>query len=162
MRNLRYFFCLLLESQKNRKRKPAVWQAYQTTRKSDNMSIPFKATPRVNPQDKDAKARFYASPSYYGTLDIDDICEEIAEKTALTPSEVHGVVNGLLSSIPKYMLLGYKIKLNGLGIFRYAFSGSGKENSEDVVHTDIKKGRIHFSPDVKLMAKIENPEFTRV
>ena len=126
------------------------------------MSIPFKATPRKNPQEKDAEPKFYASPVYHGTLDIDDICAEISEKTALTPSEVYGVINGLLSSVPKYMLLGYKVRLNGLGIFRYAFSGIGKATSEEVVHTDIKNGRIHYAPDVKLKSKMSSPEYTRV
>ena len=111
---------------------------------------------------KDAEPKFYASPVYHGTLDIDDICAEISEKTALTPSEVHGVINGLLSSVPKYMLLGYKVRLNGLGIFRYAFSGIGKATSEEVVHTDIKNERIHYAPDVKLKSKMSSPEYTRV
>lgn len=125
------------------------------------MSIPFKATPRKNPQDKDAEAKFYASPVYHGTLDIDDISAEISEKTALTSSEVHGVINAFLSSVPKYMLLGYKVRLNGLGIFRYSFSGEGKATSEEVVHSDIKNERIHFTPDVKLKAKLGSPEYTR-
>ena len=126
------------------------------------ISIPFKATPRKNPQEKDAEPKFYASPVYHGTLDIDDICAEISEKTALTPSEVHGVINDLLSSVPKYLLLGYKVRLNGLGIFRYAFSGIGKATSEEVVHTDIKEERIHYTPDVKLKSKMNSPEYTRV
>ncbi len=126
------------------------------------MGIPYKATARRNPQEPEEEMKYYASPAYYGTLDIDKMCDEISEKTALTPSEVHGVISAFITSVPKYMLLGYKVKLNGLGIFRYTFSGTGKKTREEVVYTDIKNEKIHFTPDLKLKARLDKAEYVRV
>lgn len=136
-------------------------QTVANARREKEMSIPYKVRPYKNPLDEKAKEKFYPAPLYHGELGFDAMCSEISEKTALTPSEVRGVIDALLTSVPKYMLLGYKVRLEGLGIFRFTFSGNGKETSDEVSSTDIRAEKIHFTPDVRLKAKMAKPEYVR-
>jgi len=131
-------------------------------RRKKEMSVPYKVKTYKNPLNAEAEAKFYPAPVYHGELGFEAVCSEISEKTALTPSEVRGVIDALLTSVPKYMLLGYKVRLDGLGIFRFTFSGNGKETSDEVCSTDIRAEKIHFTPDVRLKAKMAKPEYVRM
>ena len=54
---------------------------------------------------------------YYGTITTKQVATQIAQESALTPADVIGVIERLAYFCQTHMALGYKIKLDGLGIF---------------------------------------------
>ncbi len=54
---------------------------------------------------------------YYGTITTKQVANQIAQESALTQADVIGVIERLAYFCQTHMALGYKIKLDGLGIF---------------------------------------------
>ena len=61
------------------------------------MAVPFASRKHLNPRDLEAVARFYPAPAYIAEI---------------------GAIRSLLITVPKYMLLGYKVRLDSFGIFK--------------------------------------------
>lgn len=128
------------------------------------MAIGFVSRKRNNPQDLKAEGKYYPSPAYFSEIAIEELSTEISYGTTLTPTEVVGVIKSLMVTIPKYIMLGYKVRLDGLGIFKAGFvhSGKGHEKSKDVSASDITKGiKILYTPDVMIKERIKNPSFVK-
>ena len=60
---------------------------------------------------------YSAQAYYYGTITPKQVATQIAQESALTPADVIGVIERLAYFCQTHMALGYKIKLDGLGIF---------------------------------------------
>lgn len=126
------------------------------------MSIAYVSRKRLNPRDISAKGKFYPAPAYFGEVNLDMICEKISASTTLTPGDVKNVITSLLLTVPEYMLLGYKVRLDDFGIFKLSFSGKGKEKATQVTADDISGLKVLYTPDLKLKTKLSRPEFTKV
>ena len=126
------------------------------------MAVTYVSRIRKNPLIKNAAGKYYPAVSYISEINVSKLAQEISESTTLTPTEVIGVIQSFLTSIPRYMLLGYKVRLDSFGILKLGFTGTvGHEKEEDVSANDIGGLRILFHPDKMLMHRLENPEFVR-
>lgn len=130
------------------------------------MAVPFVSRKRKNPRDLDAEGRFYPAPAYISEVGINQLASEISESTALTPAEVIGVIRSLLSIVPRYMLLGYKVRLESFGIFKLglktAATCKGYEKATDVTANDINGVKVMFTPDVMIAGKLNKPEYIKL
>lgn len=127
------------------------------------MAIFFYPRKRINPQNVDAEATFYPAPAYAAEIDVKKLATEISDNTALTPTEVTGVLQSFITTIPKYLLLGYKVRLDGFGIFKTSFEKTtgGYANAKEVTANDIGGVKLTFTPELSLKAKFQNPEFVK-
>lgn len=75
--------------------------------------------------------------------------ELIAEKSSLTPGDVHNVVRNLLSVMRDQLLNSRSVRLDGLGTFTVmaSASGNGVDSAEEVNASQITKLRIKFTPE---------------
>lgn len=128
------------------------------------MAVPFKSRGRKNPRNRNAAERFYPAAAYIDEIDINNIAEDIAQSTALTQAEVIGVLRSFLQTVPHYMLMGYKVRLDSLGIFKIGLKtrAGGRENAEDVSANDIIGIRVLYTPDMMIKQKLANPRFIRI
>lgn len=128
------------------------------------MSVPFVSRMRLNPRDMGADGKYYPAPAYISEIDVDALAEEISSSTTLTATEVIGVIRSLLLTVPKYLLLGYKVRLDSFGIFKLGLKSTckGYEKPADVTANDIEGLKIMFTPDVKLKGKIASPDYVKL
>lgn len=130
------------------------------------MAIPFVSRKRLNPRDMKAEGKFYPAPAYIAEVDVNQLAEEISESTTITPTEVLGVISSLLRTLPKYLLLGYKVRLNSFGIFKIGLKVdprcSGYERATEVTANDIEGLKVMFTPDIMLKRKIEKPAYVKL
>lgn len=130
------------------------------------MAVPFVSRLRKNPRDLDAEGRFYPAPAYISEVGIDQLASEISESTTLTPTEVIGVIRSLLATVPKYMMLGYKVRLEKFGIFKIGLKTAavckGYEKAADVSANDIDSVKVLFTPDVMVSEKLKKPEYVKL
>lgn len=130
------------------------------------MAVPYVSRRRMNPRDMKAEDRFYPAPAYISVIDINQLAAEISEITALTPTEVVAVIRSLLQTVPKYMMLGYKVRLDTFGILklglRIAQGCGGHALASEVSASDIESLRVMFTPDVMLKEKLKHPEFVKL
>lgn len=128
------------------------------------MAITFVSRKRLNPRDTEAEPKYYPAPAYVAEIGIDALCEKISEKTTLTRADVKTVIASLLSTVPDYLMLGYKVRLDDFGIFKIGFkeTGPGQEKATDVTSEHIKGLKILYTPDVRVNAILAKPEFAKL
>ena len=121
---------------------------------------------RLNSRDLEADGKFYPAPAYIAEITVNQLAEEISASTTLTPTEVIGVIRSLLLTVPKYMLLGYKVRLDSFGLFKLglkkAESCKGYEKASEVTANDIDSVKVMFTPDTMLSSKLEKPEYVKL
>lgn len=96
----------------------------------------------MNPRDLEAEGKFYPAPAYIAEIGVNQLAEEISESTTLTPTEVIGVIRTLLLIVPKYMMLGYKVRLDSFGIFMLGLKNAdtckGHEKGVKLLQTTLQ------------------------
>jgi predicted histone-like DNA-binding protein len=121
----------------------------------------YKLTERKNPQNPQAQGKLYATPLNDGKVSQKEIAAEIVELSSLSRGDVNNVIDSVLTTIPKYLLMGKSVNLGGLGTFRLSFSSEGVE-SEEAFNTNLIKGvKVVFIPSTDLKAAIEKISFEK-
>lgn len=128
------------------------------------MSVPYVSRMRLNPRDLDAAGKYYPAAAYISEIDINKLAEDISSRTALTDTEIIGVIRSLLEAVPKYMMLGYKVRLDGFGIFKISLitDCKGHEKATEVTVDDIEGIKVMYTPDAQLRAKLKKPEYVKI
>lgn len=89
---------------------------------------------------------------YYGTITTKQVANQIAQESALTQADVIGVIERLAYFCQTHMALGYKIKLDGLGIFYNELLTMGSVNtSKEVTAKLVKSIRPAFNAEYTIL-----------
>lgn len=103
------------------------------------MAINYSIAQMKNPNDKGAPAKYYAKAQASGSVDINELAEEISYSTTLTDGDVLNVIRALVKQINKHISKGEIVKLENLGSFQ-AMAQKLKKNSAPPT-----SGRYRFS-----------------
>ena len=130
------------------------------------MAVPFVSRKRLNPCNLEAEGKFYPAAAYISEIGVNQLAEEISQSTTLTPTEVIGVIRSFLLIVPKYMMLGYKVRLDSFGIFKLGLKTSpackGHAKATEVTANDIGGVKVLYTPDSMLSTKLEKPEYVKL
>lgn len=97
---------------------------------------------------------YYAQAFYYGTITTKQVAAQIAQESALTPADVLGVIDRFASFCQTHAALGYRIKLDGMGVFYNELLTSGSVSKEEEVTAKlIKRIRPAFTPEYTIVNK---------
>ena len=121
----------------------------------------YKMVERKNPQDPQAAGKLYAAPVNEGTVSQKAISEDIVALSSLSRGDVSNVVDNLLETIPKYLLMGKSVNLGGLGTFRLSFSSTGVDTVADFNTKLIKGVKVLFTPSSELKSAITKISFEK-
>ena len=121
----------------------------------------YRTIQRRNPLAPTAPKKWYAVPVNAGKISQKDISEDIVGLSSLSRGDVSNVIDNLLETVPKYLLLGKSVNLSGLGTFRLSFSSAGADSAEDFKTNMISGARIIFRPSVELKNKIKQAKFEK-
>lgn len=83
------------------------------------------------------------------TVSLQELAEKIAEKSSLTPGDVHNVVRNLMTVMRSELLNSRSVRLDGLGTFtmKARTRGKGVENEKDVNPNQVVALRCHFTDE---------------
>ncbi|KAA6342492.1 hypothetical protein EZS27_009757 [termite gut metagenome] len=98
---------------------------------------------------KDGKKKWYPSLVKVGkVIDTQELGELIAEKSSLSPGDVHNVVRTMMTTIRHELLSSRSVQLDGLGTFTMIAHarGNGVETFEEVNAKQVNRLTVHFSP----------------
>lgn len=116
------------------------------------MALQYLSIQRMNPQTKEKK--YYASPRLTGKRGLKDLSKDLAEVSSLSAGDVQNVIVNLIDQLPKWLMQGNSVKLDGFGSFRLSFSSDGVETKDDVNANLIKDIRIIFDADDQIKERI--------
>lgn len=89
-------------------------------------------------------------------VDSQMLAESIAEKSSLTPGDVHNVIRNLLSVMRQQLLNSRTVRLDGLGTFtmKARTRGKGVAKEEEVNPNQVTALRCQFTPEYTRPAAI--------
>jgi len=125
------------------------------------MALQFNAVERPNPQTKEKK--WYASPKLTGKRSLKELSQDLSQVSSLSAGDVQNVIVNLIDQLPKWLMEGDSVKLDGFGTFRLSFSSTGEATKDDVTANSIKDIYILFEPDDSIKERVQktkvNPGF---
>jgi predicted histone-like DNA-binding protein len=121
----------------------------------------YKLVRRKNPQDPVSPGKLYAAPVNDGKVVQQDIFADIVNLSSLSRGDVANVINSLIDTVPKYLLMGKSVNLGELGTFRVSFTSEGVEDPKDFTVDKISGVRILFVPGTELKKKLGNVHFEK-
>lgn len=110
---------------------------------------------RKNPQNE-SEEKYYLIAKSQGVVDLKQICEEISLSTTLTRGDVRNTLLSFLDIIPKYLKMGYSVKLDELGSFRLSIKSKGSDTEEDVSISKVQRIRPVFLASTELKKQISD------
>ena len=116
------------------------------------MSLQFNVVEKTNPITKEKK--WYATSRLTGKRDLKNLSKDLAEVSSLSAGDVQNVIVNLVDQLPKWLMEGDSVKLDGFGTFRLSFSSEGEAVKEDVTADSIKDIYILFEPDVAIKDRV--------
>ena len=125
------------------------------------MPIEYKTLECSNPQDRTEK-KFYALAQKTGDTRMDELCDEIVQISALSKSDVYGVLYALLEVLPRHLTNGRSVHLEGLGSFRISLRSSTEDSEDDVDVHSIKGARVLFTTGKDLKKALSNLKYRKV
>lgn len=89
-------------------------------------------------------------------VDSQMLAESIAEKSSLTPGDVHNVIRNLMTTMRQNLLNSRTVRLDGLGTFtmKARTRGKGVAKEEDVNPNQVTALRCQFTPEYTRPAAI--------
>ena len=116
------------------------------------MALHFNVIERPNPLTKEKK--WYASPRLTGSRDLKSLSKDLSEVSSLSAGDVYNVIVNLIDLLPKWLMEGNSVKLDGFGSFRLSFTSTGEVLKEDVNANSIKDIHVIFEADVAIKDRV--------
>ena len=112
---------------------------------------------------KDSPLMYYLkqAPGSYQTCTIKSIASKIEVHGALTREDVIHSINSFIRLLQEELVMGNKVKVDGLGIFHITPTCKGVEKEEDCTVRNIKRVNLRFMVDNELRLVNETIATTR-
>ena len=117
--------------------------------------INYSITEMANPNDAEAASRFYAKMQASGTVDLDEMAEDISYSTSLTDGDVLNVLRALIKQMKKHLIAGKIVKMEKFGSFQFQICSRGAETEDAFTAANISKVNIQFRPGA-LVSEAQN------
>ena len=126
--------------------------------------LDYSVSARVNPREKGAPPRFYASHQTNKIVSLDDFSRHIASHGCVYKrADIAAVLTMAVDCLREMLLNGYKIEMGDLGSFYISFSSEGTLTAKDFnpIH-HIKSVNVNWQRGIDFLNMKEDAEFNLV
>ncbi len=116
------------------------------------MAVKYKLVQRRDMSagaEQDAKL-WYAQGYITGICSMDELCNEIADRSTATAGDIKLTIDGLVQILSRRLQAGQSVQLGELGTFRPSVGSTGTKEKEDFHASMIRNPRIVFFPGKQL------------
>lgn len=117
------------------------------------MAINYSVARMKNPAEPDVY-KYYPKAQANGSVDINELAEEIAYATTLTDGDVLNVIRALVKRINIHISNGQIVKLENLGSFQAQIQSEGSATEETYSPSLIRKVSLQFRPGIGLKGQL--------
>ncbi len=121
----------------------------------------YKLVERKNPQKPTEAGKLYASPVNEGKITQKEIAADIVNLSSLSRGDINNVIDNLLDTAPKYLLMGKSVSLGSLGTLRLSFSSKGVATEKEFNTNLISGVKIIFTPSSDLKSALTKISFEK-
>ena len=126
------------------------------------MSLMFSVGARMNPMDKNATPKYYATAQAAKIIDVRDLCKSCRAHSTFTVGDSMGVIETILEHAMEELKEGNMVRLGGLGNFRLTINDQeGAETEKGFDESNIKSCHVLFTPGDDLTDMCNNMTYTR-
>ena len=125
-------------------------------------NVTYSVSPRINPRDKEAPAKYYGHVQASGDINIREMSERIQQTCTVHKSDVYAVLVALEDVITDALRSGEIVRLGDLGTLQIGISSKGAVTEEDYSDSFITKARINFRPGSAIVGVLDNLTFSKV
>ena len=126
------------------------------------MSVNFKVVKRGNPLDQNAPAKYYAMAVRKEKVDLEDLIRMVSMVSTMSEGDVKGVIATLVNVCVEHLKSGNSVELDKLGSLSVAINSEGRETSEAVTGSAIRKARLRYRPSKTLKKMLAILDFQKV
>jgi len=108
------------------------------------MSVRYSVVQRKNLMDLTAPEKYYLRAKSVGQIDREYLIGDMLRYTSLTKEEASAAINYLFEAIPRFLKLGFYVRLGKLGSFRATLNSDGSDTFDGATPDKVKRVRIRF------------------
>ena len=123
------------------------------------MSIEFYSIKKVNPRNGEEK--YYASHRNIGTVDLEDLADEISRYSSFVPADVHGLLEGLTNLVARKVAEGYLVELGNLGTFGIKINSRAENSDREVDVYSIKGTTLNYKEGSRVKQRLKQIHFVK-
>jgi len=120
----------------------------------------YKLIERANPQDR-TLVKWYASPVNEGKITQRDLAKDIVVNSSLSRGDIGNVIDNILDSMPKYLLMGKSVSLGEFGTLRLSFTSDGVSTADEFNTNLINGVKVVFTPSVEFKKTLDDIHFEK-
>lgn len=114
------------------------------------------------PRGRSEGSEYYIVPVYRGTVDVEQMTEEIAKTCSLTEGDVLAAISALSERMATALKNGYKVRMDGVGTFRLRLTTPKDDlQATDKVAKRIEVRDVAFKAERKFTRNFSNISFER-
>ena len=127
------------------------------------MSIDYNVVERGQPGVVGGgEKKFYAHIVYGKEATIDELVKNIEKFSALSESDIRGVIYALENVAQDLLAQGRIVRLEKLGSFYPAISSRGEDEAADVTAASIRKVSVNYRPGNRILSAMKDAGFKKV
>ena len=97
------------------------------------------------------KGQWYARAVHTGTVDIDDLAEEMQANCTVKRADIVAVLSELVETMKKHLQMSHRVKLDRLGSFKIGMSTKPALTvGEFTASNNVKSVHVLFQPETKI------------
>lgn len=97
------------------------------------------------------KGQWYARAVHTGTVDIDDLAEEMQANCTVKRADIVAVLSELVETMKKHLQMSHRVKLDRLGSFKIGMSTKPAATPQDfTANGNVKSVHVLFQPETKI------------
>lgn len=97
------------------------------------------------------KGQWYARAVHTGTVDIDDLADEMQANCTVKRADIVAVLSELVETMKTHLQMSHRVKLDRLGTFKIGMSTKPAENIADFsANNNVKSVHVLFQPETKI------------
>ena len=125
--------------------------------------INYSVSPQVNPQDPEAKMKFYAKAQYVKNLDINEFARHISlHGTVYSRADIAAILTLAVDCIREQLLEGNKVSLGELGSFYVLLKSNPAATAEEFVPSKITGVKVNWTPGTEFKTIMKDCTFSKV
>ena len=108
-----------------------------------------KVVERKNPQNLEAKPKYYGNAVNAGTVTIEKFAKTIADRSSLSRGDILNVLTNFIEQLPVFLEIGMSVQLGSFGTMRLTLETEGAEKPEEFTANNVKSAKVIFTPGVE-------------
>lgn len=127
------------------------------------MTAKYKLTrnPNPNPQNDPSCLPFHPRLISCGTIHTNELIEAAKERSSFSPADMKGVLQLLQDVMADYLMAGFQVDLDGMGIFSVSLKGKSVIQSEKIRSESILFKGVNFRASKSLKERLKTMTVTK-